>query len=153
MRVSHLAGIIVAFTTFGATICFFHSQLQLANLPAKQLENTPQSAFAKKKDRLAIKEVDDEEDQVLSPKIVRLEKYNLPAGDEVNSPKLDDLSYLADYAYSEVLPDKKPADIVLDALKDIPTGKPIEEIKLEHVPSGLNREDSPGAIYEGFYRH
>ena len=24
---------------------------------------------------------------------------------------------------------------------------------LEHVPPGLNREDSPGAIYEGFYRH
>jgi hypothetical protein len=24
---------------------------------------------------------------------------------------------------------------------------------LEHVPSGLNREDSPGAVYEGFYRH
>jgi hypothetical protein len=25
--------------------------------------------------------------------------------------------------------------------------------RLEHVPSGLNREDSPGAVYEGFYRH
>jgi len=24
---------------------------------------------------------------------------------------------------------------------------------LEQVPSGLNRGDSPGAIYEGFYRH
>ncbi len=55
MRVSHLAGIIVAFTTFGATYVLFHSQLQLANLSAKQLENTPQSAFAKKSDRLAIK--------------------------------------------------------------------------------------------------
>jgi hypothetical protein len=26
-------------------------------------------------------------------------------------------------------------------------------LELEHVPSGLNREDSPGAVYEGFYRH
>jgi hypothetical protein len=26
-------------------------------------------------------------------------------------------------------------------------------MKLEHVPPGLNREDSPGAVYEGFYRH
>jgi len=25
--------------------------------------------------------------------------------------------------------------------------------ELEQVPSGLNRGDSPGAIYEGFYRH
>lgn len=25
--------------------------------------------------------------------------------------------------------------------------------RLEHVPPGLNREDSPGAVYEGFYRH
>jgi len=28
-----------------------------------------------------------------------------------------------------------------------------EALKLEHVPSGLNREDSPGAADEGFYRH
>jgi hypothetical protein len=28
-----------------------------------------------------------------------------------------------------------------------------KQVELEHVPSGLNREDSPGAIYEGFYRH
>ena len=25
--------------------------------------------------------------------------------------------------------------------------------QLEHVPPGLNREDSPEAVYEGFYRH
>jgi hypothetical protein len=25
--------------------------------------------------------------------------------------------------------------------------------KLEHVPPGLNREDSPGAVSGGFYRH
>jgi hypothetical protein len=25
--------------------------------------------------------------------------------------------------------------------------------ELEHVPPGLNREDSPEAVYEGFYRH
>jgi len=32
--------------------------------------------------------------------------------------------------------------------------QPIPEVaKLEQVPSGLNRGDSPGAIYEGFYRH
>ena len=38
-------------------------------------------------------------------------------------------SYLADYAFSEVPPDKKPADIVLDSLKDVPVGTPVEEIE------------------------
>jgi hypothetical protein len=47
---------------------------------------------------------------------------------DANSAKLD-LSYLAYYAYSEVPPDKKPADTVLDALKEIPGGTPVDEIK------------------------
>jgi Transglycosylase SLT domain len=137
MRVSHLANIVVAFTTFGTSYLLFHGQQPLANLSANQLENTQQSAFAKKSDRLAIKEEEEEEDQVVSPKVVRLEKYALPASDEENPPKLD-LSYLADYAYSEVPLDKKPADIVLDALKNIPIGKPIEEIKLASEAFGLD---------------
>jgi hypothetical protein len=52
-------------------------------------------------------------------------------------PKID-LSYLADYAYSEVPPDIKPADIVLNALKDIPVGAPIDEIKLAADAFGLD---------------
>jgi len=44
------------------------------------------------------------------------------------SPKLD-MAYLAYYAYSEVPPDKKPADTVLDALKDVPVGAPVDEVK------------------------
>jgi hypothetical protein len=40
-----------------------------------------------------------------------------------------DLSYLVYYAYSEVAPETKPAEIVLDALKTIPPGTPIDEIK------------------------
>ena len=38
----------------------------------------------------------------------------LPADDDLNSLKQDHPSYLADYTYSEVPPDKKPADIVLN---------------------------------------
>ena len=49
-----------------------------------------------------------------------------------------DLSYLAYYAYSEVPPDVKPADTVLDSLKDISVGTPIEEIKLAADAFGLN---------------
>ncbi len=119
----------------------FHGQQPLASLSAKQLENTQEtqeSVLGRKSDRLAIKEEDEEEDEVLSPKIVRLEKYERPASDEAGTPKPDDLSYLADYVYSEVPADKKPADIVLDALKDIPIGKAIEEIKLASEAFGLD---------------
>jgi hypothetical protein len=45
------------------------------------------------------------------------------------TPPKQDLSYLTDYVYSEVPPDEKPADTVRNALKDIPLGTPIEEIK------------------------
>ncbi len=38
------------------------------------------------------------------------------------------LSYLAYYAYSEVPPETKPADIVLNSLQDIPPGTPVDEI-------------------------
>jgi hypothetical protein len=40
-----------------------------------------------------------------------------------------DLSYLAYYAYSELPPETKPADTVLNALKDSPRGTPVEEIR------------------------
>lgn len=49
-----------------------------------------------------------------------------------------DLSYLAYYAYSEVPPEPRPAEIVLDALKDIPPGTPIEEIKRVSGVLGLD---------------
>lgn len=39
------------------------------------------------------------------------------------------LSYLAWYVFSEISPETKPADTVLNALKDIPTGTPVEEIR------------------------
>jgi len=39
------------------------------------------------------------------------------------------LSWLAYYAYSELPPETSPADTILDCLKDIPPGTPIDEIK------------------------
>ena len=50
------------------------------------------------------------------------------APSELNEPK-PDLSYLTYYAYSELPPETKPADTVLDSLKRIPPGTPIEEIR------------------------
>jgi hypothetical protein len=96
------------------------------------------SALAKKADRLALNEAEEAEDQLFSPKVVRLEKYDLPAEDDLNSPKQAHLSYLADYVYSEVPPDKKPADIVLDSLKNLPNGTPIEEIRRASDALGLD---------------
>lgn len=129
MRSSYFAEIAVAVATFIATYLLFDSQQQLPNLSANVVE---------KSDRLALKEDDDLEEQVFSPKLVRLEKYYRPADGDLNSPKWDQLSYLADYVYSEVPPDRKPADIVLDAFKDIPIGTPVEEIKQASEVFGLD---------------
>jgi len=63
---------------------------------------------------------------------------DVPASDDRNAFRQDHPSYLAYYAYSEVPPDKKPADIVLTSLKDIPVGTPIEEIKRASDAFGLN---------------
>src|SRR6516225_7523283 len=63
---------------------------------------------------------------------------DVPASYDLNSLKQDHPSYLADYAYSEVPPDKKPADIVLNSLKDIPIGTPTEEIKRASDAFGLD---------------
>lgn len=54
------------------------------------------------------------------------------------SDKKQDLSYLAFYAYSELPPETKPADIVLGSLKDIPPGTPIDEIKRVSGALGLD---------------
>ena len=63
---------------------------------------------------------------------------DIPASDGLNSLKQDHPSYLADYVYSEVPPGKKPTDIVLNSLNDIPIGTPVEEIKRASEAFGLD---------------
>ena len=46
--------------------------------------------------------------------------------------------YLTDYVYSEDPPDGKPADTLRDALKDVPVGTPVEEIKRASDAFGLD---------------
>ena len=46
--------------------------------------------------------------------------------------------YLTDYVYSEVPPDRKPADTIRDSLKDVPVGSPVEEIKRASDAFGLD---------------
>jgi hypothetical protein len=137
MRVSHFAEIAVAVATFVTTYLLFDNQQNFASLSANQIGNI-QTGFERKSDRYAVKEDEEVEEQVFSPKVVRLERYYRPADGDLNSPKWDQLSYLADYVYSEVPPDRKPADTVLDALKDIPIGTPVEEIKRASEVFGLD---------------
>jgi len=54
------------------------------------------------------------------------------------TPSKQNVSYLAYYVFSEILPDKKPADTVLETLKNIPIGTPIEEIKRASDAFGVN---------------
>jgi hypothetical protein len=49
-----------------------------------------------------------------------------------------DLSYLAFYPYAELPPARKPADVVLESLSDVPVGTPLEEIKRASDAFGLN---------------
>jgi hypothetical protein len=53
-------------------------------------------------------------------------------------PPKGNFAYLAYYAYSEVPPEEKPADTVLNSLQDIPVGTPIEEIKHAADAFGLD---------------
>jgi hypothetical protein len=133
---SSFAGTALALTAVAATYLLFNGEEQLPNPHATQLENIQGSMLEKKSSRLALKE-EEVEDQVYSPKAVPLEKY-LPADVVLNSPKQGHLLYLADYVYSEIPPDEKPAEAVLNSLKDIPIGTPMEEIKRASEAFGLD---------------
>ena len=100
------------------------------------LDQKPEQALASKDER-RLQEVDPaparlEPDQLPNAqKEARLEDATDSAAierSEPNEPK-QSLSWLAYYAYSELPPETKPADTVLDALKDIPPGTPVEEIR------------------------
>ena len=54
------------------------------------------------------------------------------------APLERNFSYLAYSVFSEILPDEKPADVVLATLKGIPVGTPVEEIKRASDAFGLD---------------
>jgi hypothetical protein len=138
MRASHFTGIAVALTTFVAPYSLSNAEQPLRAPSANQLENIQESTVTRKSYRRALKEEEEAEDQLFGSKPVRLEKYDLPADDDLNSSKPGHLSYLADYVYSEVPSSEKPAAAVLDSLRDIPIGTPIEEIRRASDAFGLN---------------
>jgi hypothetical protein len=53
-------------------------------------------------------------------------------------PQRPDLSYLSYYPYAELPPERKPADIVLDSLRDVQIGTVLEEIKRASDAFGLD---------------
>ena len=99
-----------------------------------------------KADRLAVAElaVAEDEDVVAERVVATIELKptdDISATDAISSDdtsSMKSLSYLADSVYSETLPDRKPTDVVLDALKDVPVGTPIEEIRRASDAFGLD---------------
>ena len=58
--------------------------------------------------------------------------------DHSPDPTPPNFSILAYYVFAEIPPDKKPADAVLETLKNIPIGTPVEEIKRASDAFGLD---------------
>jgi hypothetical protein len=54
------------------------------------------------------------------------------------APATQDFRYLIYYVWSELPPAEKPADTVLNSLKDIPVGTPVEEIRRAADAFGLD---------------
>ena len=61
----------------------------------------------------------------------------IAADDRLSDEAIRNLG-LGYYVYSESPPEKKPADILLAALKDSPLGTPVEEIKIAAEAFGLD---------------
>jgi Transglycosylase SLT domain len=91
-----------------------------------------------KADRLAAAEDEDAAVEKVVATIDLRPTDDVSADDVSSDALLKSLSYLADSIYSEVPPDRRPSDVVLDALKDVPVGTPIEEIKHASEAFGLD---------------
>jgi len=77
----------------------------------------------------------------LARKVAALLGHSVAPHEEVAeqaSPK-QDLSALKYYVYSELPPDEKPAEIVLDSEREIPMGTPREEIERASSIFGVNK--------------
>jgi soluble lytic murein transglycosylase-like protein len=65
-------------------------------------------------------------------------KQYLSLSDRTPIAPKEHLPYLALYAYSELPPPRKPADLALDELRGVPVGTPIQEIKRAADAFGLD---------------
>jgi len=157
MRVSHFAYIVVAITTFVvATYLLLNDEAQLPNSSPDQFLKTEDFPLVEKPDRPPVRKEEArlQEDDLLandhSPDLMPSKqdhdqspdlippKQNLDNHSADLIPPKRNFSYLTYYAYSEVPPDTPPADTVLESLKGVPAGRPIEEIKRASDAFGLD---------------
>ncbi len=157
MRVSHFTYIVVAITTFVfATYLLLNDEAQFPNSPPDQLLKTEDFPLVEKPDRPPVRKEEArlQEDDLLandhSPDLMPSKqdhdqspdlippKQNLDNHSADLIPPKRNFSYLTYYAYSEVPPDTPPADTVLESLKGVPAGRPIEEIKRASDAFGLD---------------
>jgi hypothetical protein len=81
-------------------------------------------------------------DDTLDAEQARLEDDDLSFQDAVTGPdpglSKQNRPYLAYYAYAEILPAERPADIALASLKNLAVGNPLQEIKRAAEAFGLD---------------
>ena len=77
---------------------------------------------------------------IAEPDQAKLEEDYSPIHDNSRDvkPSRRDLSYVSYYVYAEILPNERPAEVVLASLKDISVGTPVEEIKRASDAFGVN---------------
>jgi hypothetical protein len=144
MRPWPLTYILLGVLTFAATYRILN-QSPFPNLPPDQFDVSRSIPFEKKLDPLpiykdesrlqdgdlALANANPDEPAIATDKAQLEDRNNVTPTNQSSDPGVakKNLSYLADYAYSEVPPETKPADTVLKSLEDIPRGAPVEEIK------------------------
>jgi hypothetical protein len=157
MRVSHCAYIVVAITTIvGAAYPLLNDEAQLPNSSPDKPLKTEDFPLVEKPDRPPVRKEEARlrEDDLLAndhaPDLMPSKQDHGQSADLIPAkqnladhsadliPPKQDFSYLTYYAYSEVPPDTPPADTVLESLKGVPAGRPIEEIKRASDAFGLD---------------
>jgi hypothetical protein len=144
MRPWPLTYILLGVLIFAATYRILN-QSPFPNLPPDQFDVSRSIPFEKKLDPLpiykdesrlqdgdlALANANPDEPAIATDKAQLEDRNNVTPTNQSSDPGVakKNLSYLADYAYSEVPPETKPADTVLKSLEDIPRGAPVEEIK------------------------
>ena len=144
MRPWPLTYILLGVLIFAATYRILN-QSPFPNLPPDQFDVSRSIPFEKKLDPLpiykdesrlqggdlALANANPDEPAIATDKAQLEDRNNVTPTNQSSDPGVakKNLSYLADYAYSEVPPETKPAETVLKSLEDIPRGTPVEEIK------------------------
>jgi hypothetical protein len=122
--------------------------------------NAPQRTAAKAAPEISQQQITEhpaQEPSLPSPLVSEQQKVAAAAGSiedtyPASMPLKPDLSYLAYYVYSEVPPETKPADTVLQAVKEIPESAPLNEIELASAVLGIDVSfmKAVGRIESGF---